>query len=60
LLFGLAAAFLSPVPMYLIYYVVQPMELGTTIKQIVGDGIMLIITGVVVGMINGSRGRDMA
>jgi hypothetical protein len=56
--FGLAVAFLTPVPMYLIYYVVQPMELGTTIKQIIGDGVMLIITGVIVAMINGAGPRE--
>ena len=58
--FGIAVAFLTPVPMYLIYYVVQPMELSTTIKQIVGDGFMLVITGIVVAMINGNESRERA
>jgi hypothetical protein len=52
--FGIAAALLSPVPMYLIYYVVQPMELSTVMKQILGDAVTLIICGIVVAFINRS------
>lgn len=50
--FGLATTLLGPAPMYLIYYVVQPMDGLTVAKQIVGDGIVLIITGIVVAFIN--------
>ena len=46
--FGLAVALLSVVPTYLIYYVVQPMPGILVIKQIVCDGILLLILGVVV------------
>jgi hypothetical protein len=52
--FGVAAACLTPLPMYLIYYVVQPMEGATTAKQIIGDSISFIITGIVVAFINKS------
>ena len=37
--FGVAVAFLTAVPMYLIYYVVQPMPLETVVKQIVFEGV---------------------
>lgn len=57
--FGVAAACLSPLPMYLIYYVVQPMEGATTAKQIIGDSITLIITGVVVALICGQKQSDL-
>jgi len=52
--FGFAAALMAQVPMYLIYYVVQPMELSTVIKQIIGDGITMIVCGIVVAFINKS------
>ena len=53
--FGLAAALLAPAPMYLIYYVIQPMDGATVVKQILGDGSMLVITGVAVAFINRSE-----
>src|SRR5262252_4474373 len=40
--FGIAVGLLVAAPMYLIYYVVQPMALTTTIKQIVGDTLVYI------------------
>jgi hypothetical protein len=58
--FGLAVAFLTPLPMYLIYYVVQPMEGATTAKQIIGDSISFLVTGIVVAFINGTGGADRA
>ena len=50
--FGIAAALLATVPMYLTYYVILPMEGSTVVKQIVGDSIALIICGVIVAFIN--------
>ena len=41
--FGLAVALLTVVPTYLIYYVVQPMPGAVVAKQIVLDGILLLI-----------------
>ena len=58
--FGIAVAFLTPLPMYLIYYVVQPMEGATTAKQIIGDSICFIVTGIVVAFINGTGRPDQA
>jgi hypothetical protein len=49
--FGLAIAFLTVVPMYLIYYVVQPMPGATVAKQIVFDGILMLILGVVAAFV---------
>jgi hypothetical protein len=45
--FGIAIALLTIVPTYIIYYVVQPMPGATVIKQIVFDGCLMIILGVV-------------
>jgi hypothetical protein len=49
--FGLAVALLTIVPIYMIYYVVQPMPGMTVVKQIVFDGVLLLILGVVVALI---------
>ena len=45
--FGLAVAFLGVIPMYLIYYVVQPMPGATVAKQIAFDTILIVILGVI-------------
>jgi len=46
--FGIAVALLTSVPTYLIYFAVQPMPSGVVIKQIVFDGILLLILGLIV------------
>jgi hypothetical protein len=51
LCFGLAVALLTVVPTYTIYYVVQPMPGVHVIKQIVFDGTLMLILGVVVGFL---------
>ena len=45
--FGLAIAALTIVSTYIIYYVVQPMPGGVVVKQIVFDGILILILGVI-------------
>jgi hypothetical protein len=45
--FGLAAAFLAVIPMYVIYYVVQPLPSAMVVKQIVFDTILILILGVI-------------
>ena len=45
--FGVAVALLTVVPTYLIYYVVQPMPGATVVKQIVFDGVLMLILGIV-------------
>jgi hypothetical protein len=49
--FGLAIALLTIVPMYIIYYVVQPMPSALVIKQIVFDGILMLILGAIVSFV---------
>ena len=46
--FGVAVIFLTTLPLYLIYYVVQPMPGATVVKQIVFDGILVLILGAIV------------
>jgi hypothetical protein len=45
--YGLAIALLI-VPIYMIYYVVQPMPGGLVVKQILFDGILLVVLGAIV------------
>ena len=45
--FGAAVALLTVVPSYLIYFVVQPMPMNVTIKQIVFDGALTVILGII-------------
>jgi hypothetical protein len=45
--FGVAVALLTTVPTYMIYYVVQPMPGNVVIKQMVFDGILMVILGAV-------------
>ena len=49
--YGLAIALLTVVPLYLIYYVVQPMPGATVVKQIVYDAILTVILGVIVAYV---------
>jgi hypothetical protein len=46
--YGIAIALLTTVPGYLIYYVVQPLPGMLVVKQIVFDGILMLILGAVV------------
>jgi hypothetical protein len=49
--FGLAIALLTVIPTYMIYYVVQPMPGLHVVKQIVFDGILILILGVIAAFI---------
>jgi hypothetical protein len=49
--FGIAVALLTAVPTYMIYFVVQPMPRDMVIKQIVYDGALMIILGVIVAWV---------
>jgi hypothetical protein len=46
--FGVAVALLTIVPTYMIYFVVQPMPGFVVIKQIVFDGVLMVILGIIV------------
>jgi magnesium-transporting ATPase (P-type) len=50
--FGAAVAVLMTIPMYLIYYAVQPWPGAVVVKQIVYDVIGVLVMGVVVAQIN--------
>lgn len=45
--FGIAVAFLTIVPTYLIYFVVQPMPGALVAKQIVFDGVLTVLLGLI-------------
>ncbi len=49
--FGLAIALLTIVPTYIIYYVVQPMPSAVVVKQIVFDGILILILGAITAFV---------
>ncbi len=51
--FGIAVALLTIVPTYLIYYVVQPMPAMLVVKQILFDGILILILGSIVARLYG-------
>jgi hypothetical protein len=46
--YGIAIVCLTTLPLYLIYYVVQPMPGATVAKQIIFDGILVVILGIIV------------
>jgi len=53
--FGVAIALLTTVPTYMIYFVVQPMPGEVVIKQIVFDGILMVILGAIVAWLYRDR-----
>ena len=55
--YGLAVAFLAAIPLYIIYYVVQPLPPTLVVKQIVFDTICLLILGSVVAYLYRGQGR---
>ncbi len=55
--FGLAVAVLATIPMYLIYFAVQPMPGNLVVKQMVFDTIAMVIMGVACAWINQDRRR---
>ncbi len=50
--FGAAISVLMTIPMYLIYYAIQPWPGAVVVKQIVYDVIVMLVLGVVVALIN--------
>jgi len=53
----LAVAFLAVIPLYLIYYVVQPLPSSLVCKQIVFDTVCTLILGAVVAFLYRGQGR---
>jgi len=50
--FGLAAACLAAIPMYMIYYVIEPMPGMLVAKQIGFDTVAMLVNGLVAAFIN--------
>ena len=50
--FGVAIALVATVPTYMIYYAVQPLPGNLVAHQIIGDGLLLIVLGIVVAFLN--------
>ena len=55
--FGIAVALLTAIPTYLIYFVVQPMPGDLVIKQIVYDGALMVILGMIVAWLYRSAAK---
>jgi hypothetical protein len=53
--FGIAVAFLTVVPTYLIYFDIQPMPGNVVAKQIIFDGALTVILGVIVAWLYRAR-----
>lgn len=53
--FGVAVALLTVVPTYLIYFVVQPMPGALVGKQIVFDGALIVVLGLVAAWLHRDR-----
>lgn len=56
--FGFAAACLAAIPMYLIYYVIEPMPGLLVAKQVVFDTAAMMINGLVAAFINKDNARS--
>ena len=44
--FGIAVALLAAIPVYTIYYVVQPMPGAMVVRQILFDGVLIVVLGI--------------
>ena len=55
--FGVVIALLTVIPTYIIYYVVQPMPGMLVVKQIVFDGILILVLGAVVAFLYRNQQR---
>ena len=55
--FGLALALFATVPVYLIYYCVQPLPEMLVIRQIAYDLILMLVVGAVVAFLYRGQGR---
>jgi magnesium-transporting ATPase (P-type) len=53
--FGLAMALVMTIPMYLIYYAVQPWPGQVVVKQIVYDVVGMLVMGIVTAAVNNVR-----
>ncbi len=56
--FGVAVAMLTVVPTYIIYYVVQPMPASLVCKQIVFDGALMFLLGLLVAFLHREKANS--
>ncbi len=49
--YGIAIAFLTAIPMYLIYYAVQPIAGSIVVRQIIYDTICIVIVGIAIAWV---------
>lgn len=56
--FGITVALLTVVPGYMIYYAVQPLPGSLVVKQIVFDGCLLVLLGMLVAFLHRPRGSS--
>ncbi len=49
--FGVAVALMAAIPTYMVYYVVQPMPGALVVKQMILDGILMVILGIVAAFV---------
>ncbi len=50
--FGVMVAFLTAIPGYMIYYAVQPLPGALVVGQIVADGVLVVLLGVLVAFLH--------
>jgi hypothetical protein len=59
--YGIAVALLTVVPTYIIYYVLQPMPGAMAARQIVFDGVLIVLLGMLVAWLyRNAAGRPRA
>lgn len=58
--FGIAVALLAPIPVYMIYYVVQQMSGMLAVKQSIGDTVVLVVVGLATAFLNRNTAKDQA
>ena len=57
--FGVAVALLTSVPTYMVYFIVQPMPGEVVVKQIVFDGVLMVVLGTVVAWLYRERATPL-
>ena len=50
--FGIAVAIMAPIPTYMIYYAVQQMPGSLSVKQMIGDSILVVVVALVTAWLN--------
>lgn len=50
--FGIAISFMAVIPTYMIYYTVQQMPGALSVKQMIGDSILVVVVALVTAYLN--------